>query len=404
MACSLQNIIAYQHKAYNMLLRIKESILGFFSSRKEVPEMANHKECQPVSTISGSNQGIIFSPDWSYYNSYQKILYDSLNKLFASSAYGFNPEDFNIDCLKQYAKKCQVIHIHWINVFYDLGDKNSIESFIKTLRWAKKNNFTIIWTVHNFVSHESKDYDLEIEIRKKVSQIADHVIVHGEFAKNIICKEYGVKPEKVQIIPHGHYRGFYKNMISAAEAKKQLGIANNDYVFLFFGNIRAYKGLEELVEAFLRLQKKHSSITLLIAGRGLDMDIHEYIKEKVVHSQKIIAHIRFINDDDVQSYLNASDMMVLPYKTVLTSGAALLALSFMKPVIAPRIGLIPELIDENIGKLFDTYEEMEELMEACIANRDKNNWAEDHFHSKLQELDWLNLLDNSLFTSVLGRK
>ena len=387
-----------------MYTKIKHSIKSFFWPVKETPTTGSKKEHLPVSTISGNNRGVIFSPDWSYYNSYQKLLYGSLNKLFDSSAYGFDPKDFKIECLEQYANECQVIHIHWINVFYDLDDKNSIDSFLQTLRWAKKNKFTIIWTVHNFVSHESKNYDLEIEIRKKVSIIADHIIVHGQYAKNIICKEYGVNHGKVHIIQHGHYQGFYKNDISISEAKKQLGIAYNDYVFLFFGNIRAYKGLEKLVESFLRLQKKYNETTLLIAGRGLDKDIHEYIKEKVAHSKKIIAHIKFIHDDDVQLYLNASDMMVLPYKTVLTSGAALLALSFMKPVIAPRIGLIPELVDNNIGELFDTYEEMEELMVANILNRDKNKWSADHFHAKLQELDWLNLLDNSLFASVLDHK
>ncbi len=237
-----------------------------------------------------------------------------------------------------------------------------------------------------------------------MSGIADFIIVHGQFAKDAICREYKIEPDKVHIIPHGHYRGFYKNNIPASEAKKQLGIANDDYVFLFFGNIRAYKGLEELVEAFQRLQKKHSSITLLIAGRGLDKDIHEYINEKVKHSDKIIAHIKFINDDDVQLFLNASNVMVLPYKSVLTSGAALLALSFLKPVIAPRIGLIPELVDQKIGELFDTLEEMEKLLETNIVNRNPDKWREDHFWAKLKELDWVNLLGDSLFAKVFEQK
>jgi len=387
-----------------MYFKIKEKILSLFSSELKSTPKADITDCKPVSAVTGSKKGIIFFPDWSYYNSYQKLLYNSLNELFDCSAFGFNPKDFNINCLKQYTQKCSVIHIHWINVFYELDDKNSIDSFFKTLTWAKTNKFTIIWTVHNFVSHESKNYDLEIEIRKKVSQIADHIIVHGTFAKNMICKEYLVEPEKVHVIPHGHYRGFYKDLIPAEDAKKQLGITNDDFVFLFFGNIRAYKGLEELVEAFLRLQKKHNHITILIAGRGLDKEIHDYINEKVALSKKIIAHIKFINDDDVQLFLNASDIMVLPYKSVLTSGVALLALSFMKPIIAPRIGLIPELVDENIGLLFDTYEEMEQMLEFSIVNRNQDKWSKEKFQQKLEELDWDNLLDNSFFSSIFNKK
>lgn len=381
-------------------------MMQLFRASGSKAEAVRDKEhpIEPVSKYLGSKKGVLFFPDWSYYNSYQSLLYNGLHKLYEISAYGFKPEDFNIDCLRQFASKCRVIHIHWINVFYDLDDGKSIESFITTLQWAKKNKFTIIWTVHNFVSHESKNRDLEIDIRKKASNIVDHILVHGEYAKDIVCKQYGVTPEKVHIIPHGHYRGFYKNDIPPSEARQQLGIADDDHVFLFFGNIRAYKGLEELTESFLRLQKKHRNITLLIAGRGLDEEIHEYIKDKVSHSKKIIAHVKFIQDDDVQLYLNAADIMVLPYKNVLTSGAAILALSFMIPVIAPGIGLIPELIDENTGDLFDTYEEMEKLMEASILNRDPEKWGADRFHARLHELDWLNILDHSLFASVFDQR
>ena len=111
--------------------------------------------------------------------------------------------------------------------------------------------------------------------------------------------------------------------------------------------------------------------------------------------------MKFVDDDDVQAYMNASDVVVLPYKNVLTSGAALLALSFMKPVLAPPKGLIPEVVDSSTGALFDDHKQMELMMEGCISGTNGSNWTESAFQKKLSQLDWDHLLKDSIFSSLL---
>ena len=68
---------------------------------------------------------------------------------------------------------------------------------------------------------------------------------------------------------------------------------------------------------------------------------------------KISLHLQFVPDDQVHQFFSGVDAVVLPFTDVLTSGSAILALSFGKPVIAPALGCLPELITDQCGVLFD---------------------------------------------------
>ncbi len=140
---------------------------------------------------------------------------------------------------------------------------------------------------------------------------------------------------------------------------------------------------------------------MLIAGRGLDEDICARINKESMEKDKILAHLEFIPDDEVQIYMNASDVMVLPYTNVLTSGAAILALSFYKPVIAPKKGLLPELVNDDIGYLFSSTNELEEQMEKCLVNMKNSPFLKKPFKHKLEELEWNTFLKKSVFNQLM---
>ena len=69
--------------------------------------------------------------------------------------------------------------------------------------------------------------------------------------------------------------------------------------------------------------------------------------------QNVLIRPGFVDYRDLQIFLNAADTVVLPYREILTSGAAMLAMSFGKPVIAPRLGALNDLVKEGCGILFD---------------------------------------------------
>jgi glycosyltransferase involved in cell wall biosynthesis len=86
---------------------------------------------------------------------------------------------------------------------------------------------------------------------------------------------------------------------------------------------------------------------LLIVGKPLNQKIAKEINSVV--DNRITTVLEFIPDDDIQIYMNAADVVILPYTDILTSGAAILAMSFGKPVIAPAVKCITETIDDKGG-------------------------------------------------------
>ena len=99
----------------------------------------------------------------------------------------------------------------------------------------------------------------------------------------------------------------------------------------------------------------------------------------------------FFHPEEFQIYLNAADIAVLPFVDVLTSGSAILALSFGKPLILPAIGCMPELIDDTQGILFQAKES--DSLAKAFSNIRKYNLAETEqaAFARAHELNWENI-------------
>jgi beta-1,4-mannosyltransferase len=131
-----------------------------------------------------------------------------------------------------------------------------------------------------------------------------------------------------------------------------LGINKSDTIFVYFGGIRPNKGIDRLIEAFSRLPDK--DIRLVIAGKpSPPVEYFHRVHYLVSQDQRIHLIAEFIPENEIQIYLNAADVVVLPFERILSSGSVMLALSFGKPVIAPTLGCLTELITSEVGILYD---------------------------------------------------
>jgi glycosyltransferase involved in cell wall biosynthesis len=180
----------------------------------------------------------------------------------------------------------------------------------------------------------------------------DALIVHGKTGRKIIEAKWDDRAcQHVSVIPHGHFIQAYTNNIGCDAARAILGLRCSDFVFLFLGQIRPYKGVFDMVEAFAGIST--SNARLVIAGKPLDEAIRENLERAIRRDPRIVFVPGHIQDDDVQVYMNACDVVVLPYKRIFTSGAAILAMSFGKPCIAPRTGCVVDALSENGAVFFD---------------------------------------------------
>ena len=301
---------------------------------------------------------IMFVPDYRKGNSYQENLADSLSKQDVSIYFSpeFDPKKItSLFAMMKVVIKCwkpDILHIHWADSF--MTTNNKFMTFVKStgficeLLLLKLLGIKIIWTVHNIISHDYKDR-YQFLCTKFLARLADRLISHCPSASNEIMETYG-KNLPITIIPHGNYIDRYKNNMTYSQARDKLMFDEKDVVFLHFGYVRPYKGVLELINTFKRLNNQRAR--LLVVGKPFDSRIADEVRDNCNDDDRIRSILEFIPDNDIQIYMNAADIVVLPYKNILTSGTAVLSMSFGKPIIAPAIGCMTDTVDEKGGFLY----------------------------------------------------
>jgi len=293
--------------------------------------------------------GVTFFPDYRQTNPYQTLLYQEIS--------GFCMEPGTIADARQRlvasAGRDRVFHLHWtapiLGNAVDRADATGrMEVFLKELSGFLADGGRFVWTIHNILPHECQHSELEAELCRRLCELADFIHVHGQQVPALAAPHYAIPQRKLVVGRHGSYLGVYPRGVACAIARRQLGLTDDMTVLLFIGQIRTYKGLPHLVAAYHSLKSRYSGLRLLIAGKPVLMSTAALEAFAQVDPGIRIA-ARRIADEELQLFFAASDVTVLPYSSVLTSGTAYLSLSFGTPVIAPRAGLLSEVIEDGVN-------------------------------------------------------
>jgi D-inositol-3-phosphate glycosyltransferase len=243
--------------------------------------------------------------------------------------------------------KAKVFHILWNNRF---------ESFDRTLLmlYYKMLGKKIVLTVHNVnqARRDSNDSLLNRLTLRAQYRLSDHLFVHTQKMKSELVEDFKVRERAVTVIPFGINNAVPRTELTPSEAKQHLGIGAGEKAILFFGRIRPYKGLEHLLAAYQRLATREPNYRLIIAGepkKGSEKYLHEVQQtiRRVDTQRQIISKMEFIPDNEMELYLKAADVLVLPYKEIFQSGVLFLAYSFGLPVVAADVGSFREEIIEG---------------------------------------------------------
>jgi glycosyltransferase involved in cell wall biosynthesis len=230
-----------------------------------------------------------------------------------------------------------IFHIHFE---YSFPFMILMKAVIKLL---KKLNYRIVWTIHD-ISHDYKYSNTKFQSKEKshwLYQNVDYKFVHYKSNLEKLKNCFDVELNNVEVIFHPVFN--YPNKISREDARRKLGIPLSAKVLLSFGEVKEYKGQIELIKAFEKLKNEYFC---LIAGSGKnDPKTTEFIKNKAVqYSERFLFINKYIPNDEIQIYFNASDVVVLPYKWITQSGIIPLAYSFSKPVIVTDVGATSEMV------------------------------------------------------------
>lgn len=300
---------------------------------------------------------VLMMPDYRADNPYQSLLVEAM------SSAGINvqfPQGYRRvfpiwRSIKQSKPSFGVLHLHWTNPY--LKGETYWAKLIYAIKFlidiwlVKESGVRVVWTVHNLISHDSHFPRLERWVHCQLVRKCDRIIVHHQDARAGVIKQYLASPEKISTIPHGHYRTTYDPAINKLVARQRLRLSPTDRIYLTFGMLRPYKGIETLLGIWQLGQVKKA--TLLIAGKPENEDYGQIISSAASQTERTILHDRYIEEIDIPIYFSAADVVVLPFKTISTSGSLLLAMSYGIPVIAPRLGGIPETLGKADWLLYD---------------------------------------------------
>lgn len=194
----------------------------------------------------------------------------------------------------------------------------------------------LVWVVHEAAPHDNSRR--ASWSKRSFLKSLDGVIYLSHASK--VAAEADV-PELARVpslvTRHGHYR---TDMETAPTSRRAPGKTVN---LLYFGQIRPYKNLDGLIRATSGISVNLARVR--ISGWSKDPAFTRSLRDLAATTPGVTLDIRdeFLPQADLEAALDASDGVVLPYRKILNSGAALFALSRNRPVLAPRLGTLPEL-------------------------------------------------------------
>ena len=322
-------------------------------------------------------------------NPYAGLLAIELEKLGVHLELG----DYELtkEWLEKNRERVDVLHLHWLHFFY--RRESLVETvrqyalFSESLTYAKSLGYRIVWTLHNLYPHERPFPDIDHLARLLVSQLADFMIAHCDYGA-VKARELFFRQDNITVLPHGNFIDVFPNEISRRDAREGLGLLEDDFVYLYFGNARSYKGIEDLLEAFSEIDE--SDAVLLLAMRDSFNKAYgqEIVEKSKGRNRVVVQTSEYFAVSEFQNFLNAADVGVFPFSQVMTSGSTIQALGFGLPVIVPELGCLAELIDERIGVLYDA-KDRKGLFGALRDIRKRDVRAMGVFaREKAESLDW----------------
>jgi glycosyltransferase involved in cell wall biosynthesis len=198
----------------------------------------------------------------------------------------------------------------------------------------------IVFICHNVRPHDSKDRFRFLS--RLIFRFSDACIVHSDEEKRHLKNL--VPGARVAVCHLPVFKLFYNNQLSKASARALLKLPPHAPVFLFFGIVRPYKGLKDLVAAFPSIRRELEDALLIIAGEFWESRLeYEQLIERLALGSAIRVDDRYIPDIELQRYLSATDIVIVPYRSVTGSAVVQTARGYGVPVVATRLGSLEEL-------------------------------------------------------------
>lgn len=272
-------------------------------------------------------------------------------------------ENISNDPVKMKQVKCVILN--WAESHFN--------SYLKRrLYLYKLYNVKICWVFHNRVPHDCVDQQ-QIKNLCWLADFCDCIVLLSESSRKYL-PNYRKNEKKAVYVPLIHYIDAYPR--SDRDIRKAHCISEESVVFSFLGLLRPYKNIDLIIDAFKELNFPNAF--LMIAGMIQDSRFGSELLRQTQINERIIIDLGYVSNGEMEAYLRASDVLILPYNKTssMNSSALVMAFSYGRTAVIPRIAMAEDLEDEKIAFIYDystdeeNYKHLKEQMyKAYMAGR-----------------------------------
>jgi glycosyltransferase involved in cell wall biosynthesis len=244
---------------------------------------------------------------------------------------------------------CDIVHLHWLHPLYQAFSyrhmKFRIKLFIWLLKALKMRGIKLVYTVHNIMPHEQRYPELDLKARNSIVGLIDAFICHDETAKRDFIRKFDVAEEKVNVISHPAFKITKSEIPDRQSARKAYGLSCDikNYV-LFFGRLNVQKGIDRVFNALETFRENGTGV--IIAGREFGVELPDLNK-----FDNVVLIKRFLAEKELPQLFGAVDAVLLPYRSCTTSGVAVTAIAFGKPVVCSDLPFFRIFSESGLGSI-----------------------------------------------------
>jgi glycosyltransferase involved in cell wall biosynthesis len=303
------------------------------------------------------------------------------------------PDDLNIQ-----VKVNSINPFNWIKIGREIKKQNPDLLIVKywlpfmapcfgtIARIIKKNKKTkVICIVDNIIPHEKRIGDNQL-----TNYFVKPVDAFVAMSKSVLNDIAFFDQKKLKTFsPHPLFDNFGEIM-DKETALAKTALDNKFSYLLFFGFIRAYKGLDILLKAFADERLRKYPVKLIIAGEFYeDVKPYQDLIAELNLSEHLVLKTDFIPDDEVGNYFCSADLVVQPYKNATQSGVTQICYHFNKPMLVTNVGGLPEIVPNGIaGYVVET--NPKEIADQLVDfyENDKKKYFDEGILKEKQKYQW----------------
>ena len=263
-------------------------------------------------------------------------------------------------------KKADIIHTHSYGYFQNHAAW--IKEKFQSTPWVITPHFHPSWSMWGGAKRRTLRDFYDSKIGKSTMESADLITCVSNHEKEMLVKEIGLSDDNIKIIYNGINWVDWEDIPDKKKFRDSYPEISERFV-IFAGRLATNKGIPDLIEAMYIEKSQEFDLVVMGADMGLGKDL-----DKIASSKGVKMHrLGHVDDEIYRSALSAAEILVLPSEYEAFGIVLLEAAAAQTPVVATRVGGIPEAMSEGKNGLIVDYNDPEALSGAMFTILEDNS-------------------------------